>query len=245
MSHLLAACVDEFSENEDLPNTTNPDDWARISGKKGERIVYIRTLVSGKTGTEAGRSIDTVANTGSTCNAMVTSSQVVNALPGGHRRPGPRPGGTSRRRTRSGGRPRVRSHSRGGGLFPADRRGPGPGQRHPHQQRPVIVFFDEMDSIFRTRGPGVSSDVEDTIVPQLLSRSTRSSRRTRRRSSYSRSSSPRRNASSDHRRVLLYDPPAGLREDAGHGKLIKVSTPVQGKPGPVICGYLAAPTDNS
>jgi proteasome-associated ATPase len=64
VSHLLTACVDEFSENEDLPNTTNPDDWARISGKKGERIVYIRTLVSGKTGVEAGRSIDTVANTG-------------------------------------------------------------------------------------------------------------------------------------------------------------------------------------
>jgi proteasome-associated ATPase len=64
VAHLLTACVDEFKENEDLPNTTNPDDWARISGKKGERIVYIRTLVSGKQGTEAGRSIDTVANTG-------------------------------------------------------------------------------------------------------------------------------------------------------------------------------------
>jgi len=64
VAHLLAACLDEFSENEDLPNTTNPDDWARISGKKGERIVYIRTLISGKHGTEAGRSIDTVANTG-------------------------------------------------------------------------------------------------------------------------------------------------------------------------------------
>jgi proteasome-associated ATPase len=64
MQHLLAACMDEFKENEDLPNTTNPDDWARISGKKGERIVYIRTLVSGATGKEAGRSIDTVANTG-------------------------------------------------------------------------------------------------------------------------------------------------------------------------------------
>ncbi len=64
VAHLLSACVDEFSENEDLPNTTNPDDWARISGKKGERIVYIRTLVSGKSGSEAGRSIDTVANTG-------------------------------------------------------------------------------------------------------------------------------------------------------------------------------------
>jgi len=63
MQHLLAACVDEFRENEDLPNTTNPDDWARISGKKGERIVYIRTLVSGK-GSEAGRSIDTIGNTG-------------------------------------------------------------------------------------------------------------------------------------------------------------------------------------
>lgn len=64
VNHLLQACVDEFSENEDLPNTTNPDDWARISGKKGERIVYIRTLISGKEGSDSGRSIDTVANTG-------------------------------------------------------------------------------------------------------------------------------------------------------------------------------------
>src|SRR5690606_13370320 len=62
--HLMKAVVDEFKENEDLPNTTNPDDWARISGKKGERIVFIRTLISGKEGTEPGRSIDTVANTG-------------------------------------------------------------------------------------------------------------------------------------------------------------------------------------
>ncbi|MGI4895174.1 MAG: proteasome ATPase [Janthinobacterium lividum] len=64
VEHLMSACVDEFKENEDLPNTTNPDDWARISGKKGERIVFIRTLMQGKKGTEAGRSIDTVANTG-------------------------------------------------------------------------------------------------------------------------------------------------------------------------------------
>ncbi|MFJ8751167.1 proteasome ATPase [Streptomyces sp. NPDC102441] len=64
VSHLLQACVDEFKENEDLPNTTNPDDWARISGKKGERIVFIRTLVTGKQGADTGRSIDTVANTG-------------------------------------------------------------------------------------------------------------------------------------------------------------------------------------
>jgi len=64
VQHLLEACIDEFKENEDLPNTTNPDDWARISGKKGERIVFIRTLVQGKKGPEAGRQIDTVANTG-------------------------------------------------------------------------------------------------------------------------------------------------------------------------------------
>ena len=43
---LQKAIRDEFKENEDLPNTTNPDDWARISGKKGERIVYVRTLLS-------------------------------------------------------------------------------------------------------------------------------------------------------------------------------------------------------
>ncbi|SHF04899.1 proteasome ATPase [Streptoalloteichus hindustanus] len=63
VQHLLDAIVDEFAENEDLPNTTNPDDWARISGKKGERIVYIRTLVTGKN-QEAGRAIDTATNTG-------------------------------------------------------------------------------------------------------------------------------------------------------------------------------------
>ncbi len=44
--HLIRAIKEEFRENEDLPNTTNPDDWARISGKKGERIVYVRTLIS-------------------------------------------------------------------------------------------------------------------------------------------------------------------------------------------------------
>lgn len=64
VQHLLDACVDEFRENEDLPNTTNPDDWARISGKKGERIVFIRTLIQGKQGGGPGRSIDKVANTG-------------------------------------------------------------------------------------------------------------------------------------------------------------------------------------
>ena len=44
---LLSAIKQEFREHEDLPNTTNPDDWAKISGKKGERIVYVRTLVGG------------------------------------------------------------------------------------------------------------------------------------------------------------------------------------------------------
>jgi proteasome-associated ATPase len=43
---LLASIKQEYKEHEDLPNTTNPDDWAKISGKKGERIVFIRTLVS-------------------------------------------------------------------------------------------------------------------------------------------------------------------------------------------------------
>lgn len=63
VQHLFDSIVDEFSENEDLPNTTNPDDWARISGKKGERIVYIRTLVTGKNAS-ASRAIDTESNTG-------------------------------------------------------------------------------------------------------------------------------------------------------------------------------------
>ncbi|MCK9793744.1 proteasome ATPase [Isoptericola sp. 4D.3] len=64
VEHLLSACVDEFKENEDLPNTTNPDDWARISGKKGERIVFIRTIVQKKGGDGAPRTIDTVTSTG-------------------------------------------------------------------------------------------------------------------------------------------------------------------------------------
>ncbi|MFF3223842.1 MULTISPECIES: proteasome ATPase [Nocardia] len=63
IQHLYDSIQDEFSENEDLPNTTNPDDWARISGKKGERIVYIRTLVTGKNAS-ASRAIDTESNTG-------------------------------------------------------------------------------------------------------------------------------------------------------------------------------------
>lgn len=63
IGHLLDSILDEFAENEDLPNTTNPDDWARISGKKGERIVYIRTLVTGKS-SGASRAIDTETSTG-------------------------------------------------------------------------------------------------------------------------------------------------------------------------------------
>ncbi len=55
---LLDAIRSEFKENEDLPNTTNPDDWARISGKKGERIVYIRTLLADAHG--EGRQVERV-----------------------------------------------------------------------------------------------------------------------------------------------------------------------------------------
>ncbi|WP_077488650.1 proteasome ATPase [Sinomonas mesophila] len=64
MDHLLRAVAEEFREHEDMPNTTNPDDWARISGKKGERITYIRTIVQGKGGTEPGRTIETTLSTG-------------------------------------------------------------------------------------------------------------------------------------------------------------------------------------
>jgi proteasome-associated ATPase len=55
---LLGAVNQEFREHEDLPNTTNPDDWARISGKKGERIVYVRTLIEGE---QEHRSIEAVS----------------------------------------------------------------------------------------------------------------------------------------------------------------------------------------
>jgi proteasome-associated ATPase len=60
---LLASIKQEYKEHEDLPNTTNPDDWAKISGKKGERIVFIRTLVSKTAETDAsgGRAIERVA----------------------------------------------------------------------------------------------------------------------------------------------------------------------------------------
>jgi proteasome-associated ATPase len=57
---LFGAVTDEFKENEDLPNTTNPDDWARISGKKGERIVYVRTLIEGGNAKDLGRTIEQV-----------------------------------------------------------------------------------------------------------------------------------------------------------------------------------------
>ena len=59
VEHLISACLEEFRENEDLPNSTNPDDWARISGKKGERIVFLRTLIQSNNGSEQGRSIET------------------------------------------------------------------------------------------------------------------------------------------------------------------------------------------
>jgi proteasome-associated ATPase len=60
---LIDAIRQEYREHEDLPNTTNPDDWARVSGKKGERIVFIRTLLKGRDEErrEGGRAIERVA----------------------------------------------------------------------------------------------------------------------------------------------------------------------------------------
>jgi proteasome-associated ATPase len=57
---LIASVHQEFKEHEDLPNTTNPDDWAKISGKKGERIVYVRTLIKKTEDTVGGRAIERV-----------------------------------------------------------------------------------------------------------------------------------------------------------------------------------------
>jgi proteasome-associated ATPase len=60
LADLFESIRQEYKENEDLPNTTNPDDWARISGKKGERIVYVRTLLADADQTRGGRSIERV-----------------------------------------------------------------------------------------------------------------------------------------------------------------------------------------
>ena len=57
---LLESIKQEFREHEDLPNTTNPDDWAKISGKKGERIVYVRTIVNEGDRDKGGRQIERV-----------------------------------------------------------------------------------------------------------------------------------------------------------------------------------------
>ena len=62
LDDLLNAVREEFKENEDLPNTTNPDDWAKIAGKKGERIVYVKPLM-GET-KEKQRAVERVINTG-------------------------------------------------------------------------------------------------------------------------------------------------------------------------------------
>ena len=48
LEHVLAACAAEIGENEELPSSTNPDDWARVSGRKGERIAFLRTLVGSR-----------------------------------------------------------------------------------------------------------------------------------------------------------------------------------------------------
>ena len=63
LSDMVESIHQEYKEHEDLPNTTNPDDWAKISGKKGERIIYVRTIVNRDEGggTTGGRSIERVA----------------------------------------------------------------------------------------------------------------------------------------------------------------------------------------
>ena len=60
LADMLESIRQEYKENEDLPNTTNPDDWAKISGKKGERIVYIRTLIGKGDEERGGRAIERV-----------------------------------------------------------------------------------------------------------------------------------------------------------------------------------------
>ena len=101
---LLAAIKQEFREHEDLPNTTNPDDWAKISGKKGERIVYVRTLVGGESESRlieavTGRSVPLGRWPSTKCSAprpstasasevardfnpALASAQLVNSYPG-------------------------------------------------------------------------------------------------------------------------------------------------------------------
>ncbi len=59
-SDLVDSIRQEYREHEDLPNTTNPDDWAKISGKKGERIVFVRTLLAEDDGSGGGRQIERV-----------------------------------------------------------------------------------------------------------------------------------------------------------------------------------------
>ena len=60
VNDLLDSVHQEYREHEDLPNTTNPDDWAKISGKKGERIVFVRTLLSDEESSQGGRSIEAI-----------------------------------------------------------------------------------------------------------------------------------------------------------------------------------------
>ncbi|MHB8466683.1 MAG: proteasome ATPase, partial [Acidimicrobiales bacterium] len=61
---LMRAIRQEYKEHEDLPNSTNPDDWAKISGKKGERIVYLRVLLTDEAEVTGGRAIERVGAVG-------------------------------------------------------------------------------------------------------------------------------------------------------------------------------------
>ena len=87
VQHMLAACVDEFRENEDLPNTTNPDDWARISGKKGDVyrlegvavgecfVIVVRYLSAHRRGDAQQESLDLRASLGVIAASMLTDAK--------------------------------------------------------------------------------------------------------------------------------------------------------------------------
>jgi proteasome-associated ATPase len=58
---LLAGVREEFKENEDLPNTSNPDDWAKIAGRKGERIVYVKVLATDARKADKAKPVEKIA----------------------------------------------------------------------------------------------------------------------------------------------------------------------------------------
>jgi len=90
---LLAAVREKFKENEDLPNTTHPDDWAKIAGKKGERVVYVKSLVGQMSAPQ--RDVEKVSILASICKrAMSTETAPTGAGCSGAVGRRPRTGGS-------------------------------------------------------------------------------------------------------------------------------------------------------